>query len=132
LKVPWVTLVIAVVATALIAGCGSDDSSDSSGDSGMSAEKPTRGFDLRQQLVSICEGAGGKLSDSPPACLVGSSQDCDPVKKAKATFPFPCMVWRSWSQTTPGGVDEFMRKCVQEGGTSLKMPPMGVVCASRV
>jgi hypothetical protein len=130
LKMPGASLVIAVVAAVLIAGCGSDDSSDSSGDSGTSAGEPTRGYDLRNQLVSICEGAGGTLSDSPPACLVDSSQACDPVKKAKATFPFPCMVVRSWSPTAKG-MEEIRSNCVQGGGTIVSLK-IGLACASRV
>ena len=118
-KVPWVSLVIAVVAAGLIAGCGSDDDSDSSGGSGTSAKEPARGFSLQDTLIKQCEGLGGGYTRQ--GCeFVESTEPCD---KAPRKPVFRCVLADEEVVEYAAGSPEEARAECQDPGDRFEQVP---------
>ena len=63
---------LAVVAVGTVAGCGSDDSSDAT----TTAEKPTRGFNVADQVKSSCQKLGGNFNLKTTTCVFNSNAVC--------------------------------------------------------
>jgi hypothetical protein len=116
-----VSLVIAVVAAGLIAGCGSDDSSDSSGNAGNSAEEPTRKVNLADVVADGCGKLGGfpvYQSFKYTGCVATSAETCDTIKKR---IPGACYVEPDFSK-------EIAAACKSQGNLLVREGPGGYRC----
>ena len=65
-------MVVVAAALAAFAGCGSDDE----GSPSTTAEAPTRGFNVADQIKSSCKAIGGNFDKARTVCVFDSGVTC--------------------------------------------------------